>query len=552
MRRLTEEEMLSEFPKALKEGQLCAYYQPKFNHSTGRLVGAEALMRWKHPEHGLQSPMDFIPVLEKHGLIHDADLHLFGQVCKFLKYCPVHLRLPISFNVSRHDLFGHDYVSELEGIRREYDISVGYLRAEITESSAIGGIGLVLSAINAFHKAGYLVAMDDFGSGYSSLNILKDLPVDILKLDLRFLTNDGFNNRSGIILNSAVQMAKWLETQVIAEGVETVEQADFLKSLGCVYVQGYLYSKPLPENEMLELLERKSAETPKSMTTFINGMNVRRFWDPSSLETVIFNSFVGAAAIFAYHEGHVHMLRVNDKYVREFGMGLTEKDIFSKNLFEGLDFDNRVTYVKTIERAIETGEEESCETWRTISSGCCGVERICIKSDIRVIGRDNTDIIVYAIIRNVTKEKKLYEELVNSDRIFRSAIEQANVYAWEYVVDTKEMHPCFRCMRDLGLPPVVRNYPEPAIEAGIIPPDYADMYRDWHKRIADGVKRLEAVVPLTAGRIPFHVRYTTEFDENGKPLKAYGSATLVVDGEKGQALEGNERKAEMENTEEKI
>lgn len=539
MRRLTEEEMLSEFPKALKEGQLCAYYQPKFNHSTGRLVGAEALMRWKHPEHGLQSPMDFIPVLEEHGLIHDADLHLFGQVCRFLKYCPVHLRLPISFNVSRHDLFRHDYVSELEEIRREYDISVGYLRAEITESSAIGGIDLVLSAINGFHKAGYLVAMDDFGSGYSSLNILKDLPVDILKLDLRFLTNDGFNNRSGIILNSAVQMAKWLETQVIAEGVETVEQADFLKSLGCVYVQGYLYSKPLPENEMLELLERKSAETPKSMTTFIKGMNVRRFWDPSSLETVIFNSFVGAAAIFAYHEGHVHVLRVNDKYVREFGMGLTEKDIFSKNLFEGLDFDNRVTYVKTIERAIETGDEESCETWRTISSGCCGVERICIKSDIRVIGRDNTDIIVYAIIRNVTREKKQYEELVNSDRIFRSAIEQANVYAWEYVVDTKEMHPCFRCMRDLGLPPVVRNYPEPAIEAGIIPPDYADMYRDWHRQIANGVKRLEAVVPLTVGRVPFHVRYTTEFDENGKPLKAYGSATLVVDGEKGQALEGN-------------
>lgn len=533
MRRLTEEEMLSEFPKALKEGQLCAYYQPKFNHSTGRLVGAEALMRWKHPEHGLQSPMDFIPVLEEHGLIHDADLYLFGQVCRFLKYCPVHLRLPISFNVSRHDLFQHDYVSELEEIRREYDISVGYLRAEITESSAIGGIDLVLSAINGFHKAGYLVAMDDFGSGYSSLNILKDLPVDILKLDLRFLTNDSFNNRSGIILNSAVQMAKWLETQVIAEGVETVEQADFLKSLGCVYVQGYLYSKPLPENEMLELLERKSAETPKAMTTFIKGMNVRRFWDPSSLETVIFNSFVGAAAIFAYHEGHVHVLRVNDKYVREFGMGLTEKDIFSKNLFEELDFDNRVIYVKTIERAIETGDEESCETWRTISSGCCGVERICIRSDIRVIGRDNSDIIIYAIIRNVTCEKKRYEELVNSDRIFRSAIEQANMYAWEYVVDTKEMHPCFRCMRDLGLPPVVRNYPEPAIEAGIIPPDYADMYRDWHRQIANGVKHLDAVIPLTVGRVPFHVRYTTEFDENGRPLKAYGSATLVVDGEKG-------------------
>jgi hypothetical protein len=192
---------------------------------------------------------------------------------------------------------------------------------------------------------------------------------------------------------------------------------------------------------------------------------------------------------------------------------------------------NRKIYINTVKTAIEFGEEESCETWRTIKSGCCGEEKICIRNNMRVIGKAGNQAIIYTIIRNITDEKRLYEELANSERRFRFASEQANVYAWEYIVDTKEMRPCFRCMRDLGLPPIVRNYPEPAIKTGIIPQDYVDLYRDWHKQIAAGAKKLEAIIPLTVGRIPFHVRYTTEFDETGKPLKAYGSATMVIEKE---------------------
>lgn len=122
----------------------------------------------------------------------------------------------------------------------------------------------------------------------------------------------------------------------------------------------------------------------------------------------------------------------------------------------------------------------------------------------------------------------VYEMLADSERRFRFASEQANVYAWEYIIATKEMRPCFRCMRDLGLPALIKNYPEPVIDAGIFPPEFADTFRDWHRQIAEGVEHLEAIVPLTVGRVPFYVRYTTEFDENGKPVKAYGSATLVV------------------------
>ena len=136
-----------------------------------------------------------------------------------------------------------------------------------------------------------------------------------------------------------------------------------------------------------------------------------------------------------------------------------------------------------------------------------------------------------AIVQNVTAEKRHYRDLQDSERRFRFASEHANVYAWEYNIGTREMRPCFRCMRDLGLPALLKNYPEPAIEMGIFPADYADMYRDWHRQLEQGVDHLEAIIPLTPGRVPFHVRYTTEYDENGRPLKAYGSATMVVDGE---------------------
>ena len=134
------------------------------------------------------------------------------------------------------------------------------------------------------------------------------------------------------------------------------------------------------------------------------------------------------------------------------------------------------------------------------------------------------------MVQNITAEKKRWDELYESERTFRFASEQANVYAWEYDISTKKMRPCFRCMRDLNLPPLVENYPEPAIEVGIFPPDYADMYREWMRKLDTGeVDTLEGIIPLTVGRVPFHVRYTLERDENGKPLKAYGSATLVVD-----------------------
>ena len=529
-KRMTETEILENFDSALQNEDMFILYQPKINHTTGRMIGAEALLRWKHPEYGIQYPSDFIPVFENNDLIYRADLYVFERVCRFQRKCldsgvsPV----PVSVNLSRFDIYKTDYIDEMESIRKKYDIPTRLLHIEITETSAIGGMELVTDVLQKLHGFGYIVEMDDFGSGYSSLNVLKDLPVDIIKLDMRFFSGE-IGGRGGAIINAVVQMTKWLDTPVVAEGVETVEQADYMKSIGCNYIQGYLYSKPVTEEEFLQKLNKLEHEPVAHAMNIIEEMDAGRFWDPNSLETLIFNNFVGGAVIFSYYHGEVEILRVNQKYIREIGMNMTEKEVLNSQPWGTCDAENKKIYEDTILRAIETMDEETCDTWRTVCSKICGEDKVCIRSAMRVIGKADDRYLLYVMIQNVTAEKKRYAELAESDLRLRAASEHANIYAWAYTVATKQMRPCFRCMRDLGLPPVLENYPEPVIENGIFPADYADMYRDWHKQIAEGVEHLEAIIPLTVGRVPFHVRYTTEFDENGKPLKAYGSATLVVD-----------------------
>ena len=530
-KRMSEQELIGSFEEAVKYGHIFACYQPKINHSTGRMIGAEALMRWKHPVFGLQYPSDFIPVLEKNDLIYKADLFIFELVCKFQRRCldegiPT---VPVSCNMSRFDIYHDDYVDNIEALRVKYDIPVKLLHIEITESSAIGGMELVSDVLNRLHSYGYKVEMDDFGSGYSSLNVLKDLDVDVIKLDMRFLSGS-IGGRGGAIINAMVQMAKWLDTPVVAEGVETLDQADYMKSIGCSYVQGYLYSKPVTEDEFIEKL-RKTDFEPIAPVIEMENMDAGKFWDPASMETLVFNNYVGGAAIFSFLDGKIEMLRVNNKYLKEIGMNMTEQEVLSCQPWDCMDEHNKQIYSDALNRAVNTGEEISCETWRTFCSKTCGEDKICIRSFIRMIGKAGEQYLFYVMVQNITNEKKNYETLYDSERRFRFASEHANVYAWEVDLDTRQMRPCFRCMRDLNVPPVVYNYPEPLIENGIFPRDYADMYRDWMKQLEQGVDHLEAIIPLTVGRIPFHVRYTTELDENGKPLKAYGSATLVVDGE---------------------
>ncbi len=527
---LTEQEIVGMMLNALADREFVVYYQPQYNHSTGILIVAEAWVRWKHPEKGLISPGIFIPIFEKNGFITKLDYCVFEEVCIFLRRSidrKLHI-VPISTNFSRNDIFQPDFVECLEMIRKKYDVPAKYLRVEITESAAMDNNYQINEIIQNLHEYGYIVEMDDFGSGYSSLNVLKDIDLDIIKLDMLFLAEEGKNNRGGTIISSIIRMAKWLNMPVIAEGVETVEQADFLRSIGCNYIQGYLYSKPVPQEEYEKIIGGSSIGAKVPQIDLIQTLNRNEFWNPKSQETLIFNNYVGGAAIFDYQDGKVEVLRVNKKYLQELGMNLCEKDFITDDPMRFFDPHNKQIYYDMLNRAIATGEEQECETWRDIVSECCGTEHMCIRSTVQMIGRTENSYLFYAMVRNITEEKEWQNEILTGEHRFKMVSEQIKIYYWEYTIATKEMRPCFRCMRDLGFPPVLTNYPESAIEAGVFPPEVADMYRDWHEQMAQGVKEFSAVMPLMPERIPFLVRYTTEFDENGYPVKAYGSAELVV------------------------
>lgn len=551
---LDEQEIVGMMATELDRGDFVAYYQPQYNHANGLLVGAEALARWQHPQKGMISPGVFIPIFEKNGFITRLDFYIFEETCRFLRRClDKGLRVvPISTNFSRYDIYQPDFVERLEELRARYDIPVEYLRVEITETAFMGTGERANAVLGRLHERGYITEMDDFGSGYSSLNVLRNINMNVIKLDMLFLremsgANDTAadakekNKKGGTIISSVVRMAKWLSLPVIAEGVETAAQADYLRSIGCEIIQGFLYSRPVPADEFEKLLAQvcvpvatQDADAQKAVQACAlerpagDTRDVGAFWDAQASVSVLFDKYMGAAAVFEYQDEQPEILRVNRKYLAEIGMNMTETDLIRANPWSLLDEENREVYRKTLAKVIATGEEQECETWRTLRSASCGCEQMCIASRIQLIGRSGDTYLFFASVRNVSHAKEADAAAVREKR-FMAAAEQANIYFWEFDLLTKEMRPCFRCMRDLGLPPLMTNYPDSVIEAGVIPQDYGDMYRDWCRQLAAGVPKLEGIIPLTAARIPFHVRYTTEFDSTGLAVKAYGSATLVVE-----------------------
>ena len=412
---LSEQEITGIMNTALHEKQFVVYYQPQYNHSSGKLVGAEALVRWNHPEKGLVQPGMFIPIFENNGFITKLDLYVFENVCAFLKYS-IDNKLSIvtvSTNFSRHDIFKNDFIDNLEFIRKKYNVPAEYIRVEITESATVGGSQYVNEVIKKLHDCGYIVEMDDFGSGYSSLNVLKDIDFDIVKLDMKFLSSESDNNRGGTILSSVVRMAQWLDMPVIAEGVENVNQADFLNSIGCDYIQGFLYSRPLPEKHYIDLLNNTSVGTTAAQMQLIDNLDAGEFWNPMSQETLIFNNYVGGAAIFEYSDGVIQIQRVNKKYLQEIGTNLSEKEIIGTDPLSFLDEENKKLYISVIQEAIQTFEERECETWRKVAFGTESVTgsskndaKICIRSSIRVIGKRGNRYLFYCMIRNISAEKR--------------------------------------------------------------------------------------------------------------------------------------------------
>lgn len=242
---------------ALENHQFQMYLQPKYDMRDRTIIGAEALTRWIHPEDGLISPGDFIPLFERNGFILRLDEYIWELACQTLRRWldEGHPVIPISVNVSRIHLHDPDLCDKLISLVKKYDLPPNSLELEITESAYIDNPNMLYGIMDKLQEAGFIFSMDDFGSGYSSLNALKDIPVDVVKIDLNFLRKARRGLEIGRdILKGTIKMIQGIHLPVIAEGVETQDQADFLMDVGCVHAQGYLYAKPMPIADFEKLM----------------------------------------------------------------------------------------------------------------------------------------------------------------------------------------------------------------------------------------------------------------------------------------------------------
>lgn len=254
-RRFIEENMQT----AIEQRQFMMYLQPKYSISRNEIIGAEALVRWRHPERGMIYPNQFIPIIEENGFVRKVDYYIWAEACRFIKKCEeAGIRsCPVSVNVSRVHLHDDECLEVLADLIRSTGIEKTLLELEITET--VNDQQVTLKALQ-LKEEGFRLLMDDFGSGYSSLNILLETPFDVIKLDKKFMENMMVSDKGRLILEYVVRMADKLQLGLLAEGVETREQVELLRSIGCDQVQGYYYAKPMPEAEFWELLKKQSAD----------------------------------------------------------------------------------------------------------------------------------------------------------------------------------------------------------------------------------------------------------------------------------------------------
>ena len=320
-----EYKLLCAFQPALEMGEITFWLQPQCSIPERKIVGAEALARWRGPEGEMISPSVFIPVLEKYGVVTKLDMYIWEEVCRWLRSwidrgnSPV----PISVNISRLDIFAIDVPVTLEKLVQKYGIPIRYLKVEVTESAYVDNTDAIRETVARLREMGFMVLMDDFGSGYSSLNMLRSLNMDVIKLDAQFLHLTGQHRKGVSILESIVNMTRNLATPIIVEGVENRDQLDFLSELGCRYVQGFYFYPPMPVEDF-EVICHNSENIDDSGFIFKANqqLRVREFLDENIYSDGMLNNILGPVAFYGVKNGNVEIVRYNEQFFELVGIDL--------------------------------------------------------------------------------------------------------------------------------------------------------------------------------------------------------------------------------------
>ena len=528
-----EREVVAGIESALREDRIELFLQPKCNIRTGKIVGAEALARWRHPERGIVAPGEFIPLIERNGLVRSLDLRVWEKTAAWIRGLidegvqPV----PVSVNVSRADIYLVDVAAELHALVERYGIDPSLIEVEITESAYSERPDRIVAAFDALAERGFTVLMDDFGSGYSSLNMLKDINVDVLKIDMRFLDRD--DRRSKDIMESVIRMARWLDLPVIAEGVETREQVNFLLDVGCSYAQGYYYARPM-EAAAFEALLPDGSKVQHEQCALQDArrpiLDFRDLLHENTISDRMLSSIIGSVALYSYADGDLRLIRGNEAYRRliaTLGEGVNGAEE-GGSLFPFVHDEDRDALVAAAEETVRSCPDDGVEVVvRRMGTNGCHWH----KMRLFHLNTTNGSATVYGSVTDVTERMEYMEALRKSEQRFEMTLEASGTVVFELDIPTRTARYSEFLQQAFGLAETVANAPEGFIEQGTVAEESIEDFRAIYRDLYAGAPRTSAVVRAIMGdgsRAWNRVTLLAMPNETGAPVKAVGLVENVT------------------------
>ena len=528
-----EREVVAGIESALREDRIELFLQPKCNIRTGKIVGAEALARWRHPERGIVAPGEFIPLIERNGLVRSLDLRVWEKTAAWIRGLidegvqPV----PVSVNVSRADIYLVDVAAELHALVERYGIDPSLIEVEITESAYSERPDRIVAAFDALAERGFTVLMDDFGSGYSSLNMLKDINVDVLKIDMRFLDRD--DRRSKDIMESVIRMARWLDLPVIAEGVETREQVNFLLDVGCSYAQGYYYARPM-EAAAFEALLTDGSKVQHEQCALQDArrpiLDFRDLLHENTISDRMLSSIIGSVALYSYADGDLRLIRGNEAYRRliaTLGEGVNGAEE-GGSLLPFVHDEDRDALVAAAEETVRSCPDDGVEVVvRRMGTNGCHWH----KMRLFHLNTTNGSATVYGSVTDVTERMEYMEALRKSEQRFEMTLEASGTVVFELDIPTRTARYSEFLQQAFGLAETVANAPEGFIEQGTVAEEAIEDFRAIYRDLYAGAPRTSAVVRAIMGdgsRAWNRVTLLAMPNETGAPVKAVGLVENVT------------------------
>lgn len=528
-----EREVVAGVESALREDRIELFLQPKCNIRTGKIVGAEALARWRHPERGIVAPGEFIPLIERNGLVRSLDLRVWEKTAAWIRGLidegvqPV----PVSVNVSRADIYLVDVAAELHALVERYGIEPSLIEVEITESAYSERPDRIVAAFDELAERGFTVLMDDFGSGYSSLNMLKDINVDVLKIDMRFLDRD--DRRSKDIMESVIRMARWLDLPVIAEGVETREQVNFLLDVGCSYAQGYYYARPM-EAAAFEALLTDGSKVQHEQCALQDArrpiLDFRDLLHENTISDRMLSSIIGSVALYSYADGDLRLIRGNEAYRRliaTLGEGVNGAEE-GGSLLPFVHDEDRDALVAAAEETVRSCPDDGVEVVvRRMGTNGCHWH----KMRLFHLNTTNGSATVYGSVTDVTERMEYMEALRKSEQRFEMTLEASGTVVFELDIPTRTARYSEFLQQAFGLAETVANAPEGFIEKGTVAEESIEDFRAIYRDLYAGAPRTSAVVRAIMGdgsRAWNRVTLLAMPNEAGAPVKAVGLVENVT------------------------